>query len=305
MGKMSLLSRSFVCAVAVSSLTSFGCGDSGLQDGDPGVSQAALADDFDGEALFRGLILMDGEAGEMIPEIREHFSLRSIEMSDEARAEIAETQHRIVATIREVDPGFFDRFVKWIRTGDHELVAAAMEDGSKTLLVAAREMVGADRYKLFFEEVPVTLIANEYLPEEYQGRFDRDLLERIKNDFLTVNGRLGPSVPYDFSALRRGFALDAAVDVNWFIDRAVNIHFMIDHVRAFNIARIIRDYDRLDRFDRHFAPVHYALPFDRLDRLRIDRYNLNYDRPVFHLDEFQVVIREKMIDSITQTFRRY
>lgn len=266
MGKMSLLSRSFVYAVAVSSLTAFGCGSPGAEEGEYAVSQARLAE-FDGVELFRGLVLMYGEVGDQVPEIREHFSLSNLEMSEEQRREITGSHDRLIEAIHEVDPEFFVRFEENVRSGEHVLVDKALDEGSRMLLTAARYAGGRESFEKFFEEYgDLSDLDREYLPENYEGRLHPDLVEFIKGKLLTVDGRV-PEIPERFSRFDRGLGLDVSYKVNWFYERNLHIKYAWHIKRAVTIPNNPPWDDWLDP------------------------------------NEFQLVIREKLIDSVVQVFR--
>jgi SdpC family antimicrobial peptide len=119
-----------VCAALVAA----GCQFAGSAD------DIGPAPEYDGETLFRGVILGQGEVAELIPEIRDHYGLEQRVSSKEDRQANIETFDDIVAQVGATHPGYFDRFGAAMQSGDHVQIRRTLVEAAAITLDAVDQL---------------------------------------------------------------------------------------------------------------------------------------------------------------------
>lgn len=92
---------------------------------DPEVSS-----DYDGQTLFRGIVLGQGEVAQLIPEIRDHYMVENFATSDEQLREIFDFQDRLLAAIAVSDPAYFEGFKTVMESGDHLRIQRKLDESA-------------------------------------------------------------------------------------------------------------------------------------------------------------------------------
>lgn len=93
----------------------------------PSVAAAPEPAAYDGEALFRGLLLGEGPVAEQFPE------LVLVEVTADRAAAQSEVSDRIVDAIRATDASFFDSFGDAVTSGDRIRVDQAVQSANDIL----------------------------------------------------------------------------------------------------------------------------------------------------------------------------
>jgi SdpC family antimicrobial peptide len=88
---------------------------------------------WDGESLFRGLVLGEGPVAQAFPEIWAGREVESPSWTPAERLRVAEAKSALVGAMRRSDPAFFDRFGKALNSGDPVQIDGAMEDARAVL----------------------------------------------------------------------------------------------------------------------------------------------------------------------------
>jgi len=92
---------------------------------------------YNGESLFRGLILGAGEVAKQIPEINKIIS--TLEISPIEAKAVTDLQDELIASVNKLDPSFLTTFKTEIQSGDRSLITKAFAD-SKVILTKALGM---------------------------------------------------------------------------------------------------------------------------------------------------------------------
>ena len=79
------------------------------------ASDRATAHRFDGETLFRGLVMMEGPVLGQFPEL----STVPTDMPGASAKQAEQARAWVIAEIRKADPAFFPRFAAAMQSGDH------------------------------------------------------------------------------------------------------------------------------------------------------------------------------------------
>jgi SdpC family antimicrobial peptide len=87
-----------------------------------------------GEDLFKGCFFGVGPGAAFFPEVWENPQVKARMESATRGVPRQEVAAFAVAHIREKDAGFFDRFGRDLQSGDHVLVARALEESKKHLV---------------------------------------------------------------------------------------------------------------------------------------------------------------------------
>jgi SdpC family antimicrobial peptide len=123
------LSRTLAAAAAVAVLAA--CSEGARQS--PTAPRVHAARQWDGESLFRGLVLGDGDVAQAFPEIWAGRQVESPTWTPAERLRVRQARTALVASMRRSDPQFFDRFGQALNSGDPVRIDAAMEDARAVL----------------------------------------------------------------------------------------------------------------------------------------------------------------------------
>lgn len=140
----SIVSSKLVFAMFTCALFAFGCvapeppADADLED-DTAEQASQLPS---GQALYRGMVLGEGPAAKLFPEIWESRTVQDkVAISEEERRAAADS---VVSWISRKDPTFFQRFGADLTSGDREAIAAILDE-TRDLTVAAVKEVSAGK----------------------------------------------------------------------------------------------------------------------------------------------------------------
>jgi SdpC family antimicrobial peptide len=100
---------------------------------------------YDGETVFRGVLLDDGPVAKLFPEIWENPTVvgyRDQAMQAGSEEQAAAGRQEVIAALRAQDPSFFDRFGKEMQSGDHIRIQQAMNEAGDRLMKVAAEEAG-------------------------------------------------------------------------------------------------------------------------------------------------------------------
>jgi SdpC family antimicrobial peptide len=123
---------------------------------------AATTQPYDGETIFRGILLNDGPVAKLFPEIWGSSRLAPYLKQAEDRAsatEIAAAKQKIVDLLKAQDPTFFDRFGTEMRSGDHIRIQLALKESSTRLQKEVESSAAADNPNI----VPTVLYVYIYV----------------------------------------------------------------------------------------------------------------------------------------------
>jgi SdpC family antimicrobial peptide len=118
-----------------------GCGE----DRTPGQKSG-----YEGEELFRGILLASGPVAESIPEIRDSRMPRNF-IADTKRLAAIEAAHELlIARIKQRDPGFFEKYQSMVQSGNELTVERSFAVGAQAVVDAVLSMddTGAARKEL-------------------------------------------------------------------------------------------------------------------------------------------------------------
>ena len=114
---------------------------------------AATTQPYDGETIFRGILLNDGPVAKLFPEIWGSSRLAPYLKQAEDRASATE-----IAAAKQ-DPTFFDRFGTEMRSGDHIRIQLALKESSTRLQKEVESSAAADNPNI----VPTVLYVYIYV----------------------------------------------------------------------------------------------------------------------------------------------
>jgi len=94
---------------------------------------------FSGEELFRGLLLMDGPASDLIPEIRDQIRPPLDKRNPRLARAVALFQDQLLDALNLRDPSFFGAFAESVRSGDHLRIQTALIEAARVTAAVLRE----------------------------------------------------------------------------------------------------------------------------------------------------------------------
>lgn len=108
--------------------------------GVPASDAGAVPRSFSDEELFRGLMLGSGPVADLIPEIRDHAKPELFVHSGVQLARLHQTHERLLTSLRQRDPAFFEAFGREVRSGNRVRIERAYRTAGKTTLEALRTL---------------------------------------------------------------------------------------------------------------------------------------------------------------------
>jgi SdpC family antimicrobial peptide len=195
----------------------------------------------DGVAFYRGLLQGEGRVADEVDELRRSAELTRLMADPEVRARSLELQERLVADIRDTDPGFFDRLGADMTSGDHLRIRSALVEAREVTAAVALSWPESQEAMDALRDDPALLeeamaAAHELVPEAQ--RVDADAMATLLGDdpvrdrirLLTQGG--GPSEERILAGAV--FAVAVAV-LHWFAG-GINVVAAMNLAFAVNVA---------------------------------------------------------------------
>lgn len=101
---------------------------------------------YDGEAIFRGILLGDGPVAKLFPEVWESPPLdRFMRLAEEqgSQKDAAAAKQRIIDALRAQDPTFFSRFATELQSGDRVRTQQAVAEAGTRLQQEINSWMGS------------------------------------------------------------------------------------------------------------------------------------------------------------------
>jgi len=167
--------------------------------------------DFSGEQLFRGLIFMDGQVANLIPELKDRMEVKKLVALSPAQQE---QERKIVNVIvREINanqPGYFDEFKKAMTSGDQQIINTNLVGVQEVIMrslasylgikldnvVSAREQISriVGKNPNNFQAAIAQLKMKRATPEQFNSKMQSALnLDRDKIKALLTKDGISPA----------------------------------------------------------------------------------------------------------------
>jgi SdpC family antimicrobial peptide len=96
---------------------------------------------YDGETIFRGVLLDDGPIAKLFPEIWENpvvVGYRDKAMQSGSEEQATAARRALISALRAQDPTFLDRFGKEMQSGDHIRIQQALNEAGERMTKSIR-----------------------------------------------------------------------------------------------------------------------------------------------------------------------
>ncbi len=107
---------------------------------EPGATPPQAKSQYDGEAVFRGVLLDDGPVARLFPEIWENPVIVGYRDHADLAGQPTEAVQLLIAALRSQDSSFFDRFGTEMQSGDHIRILRAIDEGGDRLKKLAGDL---------------------------------------------------------------------------------------------------------------------------------------------------------------------
>jgi len=215
------------------------------------TAQAAKANGYSGEDLFRGIFFAEGEVAAKIPPImRLRGAYGLSQLNEKQRQAVRTLEDSLIAALKRGDSGYFVDFQAEIQSGDHFRILAQLKNTARLI-----------SYILFERNKGLGQLLDNSRNDRFKQRLAatgvKELRDRVPADtaqLYTSLESVGKGIQFDrdifinrITNRIRNFDVDYALD----LDLNVNRYTFVDRYANLNIFRFL-DVDRnlFNHFDK-------------------------------------------------------
>jgi len=167
MTRNSLVRRGSVAAL-LCVVAAAGCADTvtGARSAVPAGPRMS-AGSYDGETLFRGVMLGQGPVADSIPEIAANFKASNLVNASMSSTTLASVQNRLVTQVKTLDPYFMGTF-KWaMNSGDPYLIETYVDSAAVLLNEAVNWLAEGDTMRVYEDDPYLVDVRMQSLEDAY------------------------------------------------------------------------------------------------------------------------------------------
>lgn len=159
--------------------------------------------EYDGQQIFKGLVLAQGPVAEEIPVMQEHFMLENYVQTAAQQKALTTFNEKVVSQIAEERPDYFASFRERITSGNRTEIKEALDDAS---VVAVEATARLESVRAFQERLQDPALADSILStlSRYDVE-DRTVEEAERILEITAAGELGEIPPEGIEGVGQGW----------------------------------------------------------------------------------------------------
>lgn len=110
------------------------------------------AGSYDGETLFRGVMLGQGPVADSIPEIAANFKASNLVTASMSATTLSSVQNRLVTQVNTLDPNFMGTFKSAMNSGDPYLIETYVDSAAVLLNEAVNWLAEGDTMRVYEDD---------------------------------------------------------------------------------------------------------------------------------------------------------
>lgn len=213
----SLSSFALLCAA----LLLAGCSDSVVESTDTEAESPKVT----GEALFRGIMMGEGQVANDVPQVRDLYALDQVVTDKTARTAMSEFNDELIGAIKKNHPGYFGEFRKALTSGDQLKVRAELRNANQILMSSLHDIPEVKQAAERISEDPE--YAESILSESDLGSMDVEE-QKVKDAMYLFAAKAGGSSAERGANSKVTFAVGPVV----IVAAAVHMYAAVTHSAA-------------------------------------------------------------------------